>query len=51
MSFIILALVWLTLFSVYRLIIKIVSLKKLWEKKPETYWADPTQDAGMQYQF
>ena len=51
MSFIILSLFWITLFSVYGIILKIVSIGKIWKEKPGTYWADPPREAGMEYQF
>jgi len=51
MSFLILSVLWLTFFSVYGIILKIISIKNLWKKDPETYWVDPPKDAGMQYQF
>jgi len=53
MSFIILTILWLVLFSVYAIILKILSIPKLWKKPPETYWVNPLPNVpdGMRHQF
>ncbi|MFA7682304.1 MAG: hypothetical protein WCX61_04730 [Candidatus Peribacteraceae bacterium] len=51
MSKVILTVLWLLVFSIYGIAVKIIAIKKLWQKPAKTYWIDPPEDAGMQYQF
>jgi len=51
MSKVILTILWLLFFSIYGIIVKIFGIRKIWQKPPKTYWLDPSEDAGMQYQF
>ncbi|MBU2259985.1 hypothetical protein KKC44_05275 [Patescibacteria group bacterium] len=53
MSFIILTILWLVLFGIYAIILKILSIHKLWKKPPDTYWVDPLLEVpnGMHHQF
>ncbi|MBU0766749.1 hypothetical protein KKF55_03120 [Patescibacteria group bacterium] len=53
MSFIILTILWIFVFGVYAVILKILSIPKLWKKPPDTYWVDPLSEVpnGMRHQF
>ena len=51
MSKVILTILWIIAFSVYGIILKVLSIRQLWQKPPQTYWVDPPKEAGMQYQF
>ena len=52
MSTIILTILWIVGFGVYAIVLKIISIRKLWQKKPESYWIDVSEkERNLKYQF